>query len=119
MRTAVKFIVAVILLFAVFIGGFCIGRNDIPQVMFEESYSDGYADGLSDGQIAAQEAAYASGYADGHLEAQHHSDTFDELMRQAYQTTGGTGAGFIHDGGKVYVEETAPNGQKVLVPFEP
>ena len=120
MRTGVKFIVAVILLFAFFIGGFYLGRRDIPQELFEDSYSDGYTDGLSDGQIAAQEAAYASGYADGHSEAESHSETYYELLRQAYQATGGAGAAFSRDdAGNVYVEETAPNGQKVKVPFTP
>lgn len=116
MNTGVKFIIAVIVLFAFFIGGFCLGRNDIPKEMLESSYSDGYSDGLRDGESGA----YASGYADGHHEAESHSETYYELLRQAYQSTGGKGAAFTTDAaGNVYVEETAPNGEKVLVPFEP
>lgn len=69
---------------------------------------------------AARKEAYAAGYADGHKEAQGHSEKYDELMRQAYQATGGAGAGFSRDAaGNVIVEETAPNGQKVWVYFQP
>jgi len=119
MNTGVKFILAVLLLFAFFAGGFCLGRYEIPQEMFEESYSDGYEDGLSDGEWDA-DARYAAGYADGHREAESHSEAYYELLRQAYQSTGGTGAGFSTDAdGNVHVEETAPNGQKVKVPFTP
>ncbi len=56
MNAGVKFIIAVLLLFAFFVGGFCLGRYDIPQEMFESSYWDGYEDGYSDAEysIAAQ-----------------------------------------------------------------
>ena len=53
MNTGVKFIIAVLLLFAFFAGGFCLGRYDIPQEMFESSYRDGYEDGFSDGEFYA------------------------------------------------------------------
>lgn len=87
-------------------------------------YTDGYEDGLGDGYDTGYDDgysdAYAYGYADGHSEAEGHSETYDELLRQAYQTTGGAGAGFSRDDdGNIYVEETAPNGQKVKVPFTP
>lgn len=120
-REIIILTIGLILYAVVFSAGYMAGRREEAEVRAGEGvYADGYADGLSDGEIVAQEAAYASGYADGHLEAQHHSDMFDELMRQAYQATDGKGDGFYtDDSGNMFMEETAPNGQKVRVPFEP
>ncbi len=62
MNTGMKFVLAVLLLFAFFIGGFCLGRYEIPPEMFESSYWDGYEDGYSDAEysIAAQHGEEAA-----------------------------------------------------------
>lgn len=49
MNEGVKFIVAVLVLFAFFACGFWIGREDIPQELIDSYYQDGYEDGYSDG----------------------------------------------------------------------
>ena len=91
-------------------------RTDREAELIQTGYDDGYADGLDNGYSSG----YSAGYADGHREAQKHSEKYDELMRQAYQTTGGAGAAFKRDdSGNVMVEETAPNGSKVWVYFDP
>lgn len=83
-------------------------------------YRLGHDDGFTEGHDAGYEEGYADGYADGHKEAQGHSAKYDELIRQAYQTTGGSGSIFkINENGDVMVEETAPDGRKMWVYFVP
>ena len=125
-RREIIILIVALLLYAVVYGtGYVAGRREESDARSADGvYSDGYDDGLGDGYSVGYEDgysdAYAYGYADGHEEAQGHSETYDELLRQAYRTTGGKGATFKTDAaGNVFVEETAPNGQKVWVPFTP
>lgn len=91
-------------------------EQDHEAELIRTGYDDGYADGLDNGY----DIGYEEGYAAGHQEAQHHSETFDRLLREAYQSTGGSGAGFKKDeSGNIFVLETAPDGREIWVPFEP
>lgn len=85
------------------------------EVIDSEAYQTGYDDGYSDGESSG----YYDGYAEGHREAQEHSERYEELLRQAYEATGGKGAGFKEEDGMIFVEETTPSGRKVWVYFEP
>ena len=91
-------------------------ERDHEAELIQTGYDDGYEDGLDNGY----DIGYEEGYAAGHQEAQHHSETFDRLLREAYQSTGGFGAGFKKDeSGNIFVLETAPDGREIWVPFEP